>query len=239
MPGPEINRQKLAQFGRNLTLMLNRATMYKSDHPLIKQSIDSVHKAIDPLLISVSPLVFILNGEQFYIDKECLDPRLNVTRTLSHFKQTGVQSISFSKGLDKKELEVFLEVFSSPNKYIDAEAMKKALTAKNIIHLKINHVFFKKVTEDDEVISREALKKATPQMMEKPLVESKKVLFDSLLQSVLTEELEKTVSIASLMENPAGLSKSMIDADLSVVRQNSAANQKHGTVILQQLEMMD
>lgn len=239
MPDSKVDKQKLAKLGRNLTLLLNRATMYKADHPYINQSIDAVYKAIDPILTSVTPLVFILNGEQFYIDKESLDPRLNVTRTLSHFKQTGIQSISFDRGLDKNALKVFLEVFSSLNKYPDAEAMKRALTAKNIIHLKINHVFFKKVTEDDEVVSRDAFKKAASQAMEKPQLKSKDVITDALLQSVLTEEYSKTVNIGSLMKNPAGLSKNMIDADLAKSRESESEIQQPGPVLLHQLEMID
>jgi hypothetical protein len=238
MPGPEVNKQKLAHFGRNLTLLLNRATMYKADHPYIKQSIDAVYKTIHPLLISVTPLVFILNGEQFYIDKESLDPRLNVTRTLTHFKQTGIQSISFDRGLAKNELKVFLEVFSSLNQYPDVGAMKNALTAKNITHLKINHVFFKKMTEDEEVVSRDALKKVTSQIMEEPQLKSKEVLVDALLQSVLTEEFSKTMNIGNLMKDPVGLSRNMIDTDLAGSRQSEPENQQPGPILLQQLEMI-
>lgn len=239
MPVPQMNQQKLVQFGRNIALMLNRSTMYKTDHPYIKQSIDAVHRTIEPLLKSLSPLVFIMNGEQFFIDKETLDPRLNVARTLAHFKQTGIQSISFNRGLQKDELQILLEVISSLDKYPDAEAMKRELTDKNVTHVKINHVFYKKVTEDDEVISRDALKKVAPQKREKLEIKSKKMLVDALLSSVLSEEFTKTLNVGTLMQNPAGLSKNMIDADLTVIGKSGAKNQQPGPILLQQLELIN
>ena len=77
---------------------------------------------------------------------------------------------------------------------------------------------YKKVTDDDEVISRDALKDLTPQMMAaEDEAKTRKMFMDTLLESVLTEEFAKTLNIESLMANPGAVSKNMIQADLESV----------------------
>jgi molybdenum-dependent DNA-binding transcriptional regulator ModE/GGDEF domain-containing protein len=240
MPEPKSNKQQFAQFGRNLSLLFNRAAIYQADHPYTKQSIDAAYKAINPLLDSISPLVFIMDRGQFFIDEEPLDPRINVSRVVANFRKAGIQSISFHRGLGKNELRAFVEIFSSMNKYPNAEAMKKGLTGKGVSRLKINHVLFKKVTAEDEVISRDALKDVLPQMMDDEAQrKSKKLFIDALLESVLTEEFVSTINIKNLIKNPAGLSKDMIEADLTSSRGSGAEDRRPGSILVQQLELID
>ena len=70
-------KDKLARFGRAFTLLLNRGLMYQKSHPMVKESINEVHRTAELIFVTISPLVFILNREQFYIDEEQLDPRIN------------------------------------------------------------------------------------------------------------------------------------------------------------------
>jgi len=214
MSAPKPIKGQLLQFGRNIALLFNRATMYDTSHPYVVQSIELVHQTVEPLLVHISPLVFIFNQGRFFIDEEPLDPRVNVSRIATHFKKAGIQSISFEKGVDKNDIRIFLEIASSLNRYPNADAMKDALEAKGVDFMKINHVFYKKVTEDDEVVSKEALKKVTPAMMEEDRLKSRKMFVDALLESVLTEEFIKTLNIENLVKNPAGITRNMIQADL-------------------------
>ena len=46
MSEEKVNKYKLGQFGRNLSLMFNRATMYDSNHPYVKQSIEVVYDSL-------------------------------------------------------------------------------------------------------------------------------------------------------------------------------------------------
>jgi len=207
-------KNQLMQFGRNIALLFNRATMYDTSHPYVTQSIELVHQTVEPLLEHISPLVFIFNQGQFFIDEEPLDPRVNMGRIASHFKKAGIQSISFEKGMDKNDIRIFLETVSSLNKYPNADVMKDALAAKGVDFMKINHVFYKKVTEDDEVVSKEALKKVTPAMMEEDHLKSRKMFVEALLEGVLTEEFIKTLNIKNLVKDPAGLTRNMIQAGL-------------------------
>ncbi len=237
----KAEKHKLEIFGRNLVLMLNRASMYTVGHPYVKQAIEVTYDATTSVLESVSPLVFIMTQEKFFIDEEPLDPRVNTSRLVNHFKKKGIQSISFEKGLEKRELRSFVEIYSTPDKYPDAEAIKKGLTSRRIYHLKINHVFYKKVTADDEVIPKEALRKITPDMMEDAQLKSKKMFMDALLESVLTEEFLRTLNINNLIKDPKAFSKQMIEADLESANKGGGTGgggTGPGPVLLQQLELI-
>ena len=239
MPEHKVSKQELARFGRSISLLFNRATMYQVDHPYVKQSLEEFYQLIEKLLKSVSPLVFILNQEKFFIDEEPLDPRIIVNRMVAHFKKAGIQSVSFNQGLEKNELRTFLEIFVALNKYPNAEAMEMALEAKGVSNLRINHVFFKKITADDKVVARDALEKMTPQMAEEEQRRSKKLFIDMVLESVLGEEFEKTFTIKNILNNPTGLSKNMIEADIRSFGQSEAEDRRPGPVLLHQLQMID
>ncbi|MFZ7112216.1 MAG: hypothetical protein ACOWYE_11080 [Desulfatiglandales bacterium] len=230
---------KLSLFGRNLALLLNRATMYHVNHPSIGQSIDTVYEAAGQLFHFISPLVFILNREQFYIDEEPLDPRINVARIANHFNRCGIQSVSFDKGLRKSDLKFLVEIETSLLQYPNADAMKKALKAKGIKAIKINHVLYKKVSADDEVIAREVLKNVTPEIADSTNPESKKMIIESLLESVLMEEFVKTLNLQNVIKDPGGLSKNMIEVDLKSVQQPGHEGQSPGMMLLQQLHVID
>ncbi len=230
MAEARIEKHKLDLFGRNLTLMLNRASMYTVNHPYVKQAIDVTYDATTSLLEHLSPLVFIMTQEKFFIDEEPLDPRVNTSRIVNHFKKKGIQSVSFEKGLEKRELRSFVEIYSTPDKYPDAEAIKKALTARRIRHLKINHVFYKKVTADDEIISKDALRKITPDMMEQEQAKSKKMFLDALLESILTEEFLRTLDINQLVKDPKGFSHRMIEAGIESAKKAQEGGRGGATV---------
>ncbi len=238
MPESKVTKQEFARFGRILSLLFNRATMYQMDHPYVKQSIDEFHPFVEKLLTSISPLVFAMNREQFFIDEEPLDPRITVTRMVAHFKKAEIQSISFYEGMTRNELKTFLGAFVSLDKYPNAESMKEVLTEKGITNLKINHVFYKKVTEDDEVVSRDVLKNITPEMMDEDELKSKKLFIDMVLESVLGEEFEKNLNINNLLTNPTGLSMNMIEADINSVQKSDAEDRRPGPVLLHQLQVI-
>jgi len=56
---------------------------------------------------------------------------------------------------------------------------------------------------------------------------------------VLMEEFEKTLTIKNITENPAEVSKNMINADLTTYRQSDAEDKQPGLVLVHQLQMME
>ena len=187
MPIDAATKNQLSQFGRTVALLFNRSMMYQPNHPFVEQSIDMFYNGALNLLNIISPLVFILNRDEFFVDEEPLDARLNVGRLVMLFKNNGIQCISIEPGLEKREIKVFLEVFGNLTQYSGDAGFKKAIFARGVSSIKVNHVRFKKVTDDDEVISRDALKDLTPQMMAaEDEAKTRKMFMDTLLESVLS-----------------------------------------------------
>ncbi len=246
MKESELNKQQFANFGRTFALVFNRSFMYNANHPFQIEAIDKAYQSLAQLLQTSSPVVFILNREQFYVDEEPLDPRLSVSRIVAHFKKTGIESVSFYKGVEKKDLRLFLEIATSLDKYPDAAAMGKAMFKKRMNRVKINHVFYRKVSAEDEVISRDVLDKVTPEMMGDHQAEMKQMFMDSIFNSVLQEEFIKTLNLQNLLKNPGDLSKEMIAVDLKSVKQNENNGQQYendgprpGQFLLHQLDVID
>jgi hypothetical protein len=253
MKESELNKQQFANFGRTFALVFNRSFMYNAKHPFQIEAIDKAYQALAQLLQTNSPVVFILNRERFYVDEEPLDPRLSVSRIVAHFKKTGIESISFYKGAEKKDLRLFLEIVTSLDKYPDAAAMGKAMFKKRINRVKINHVFYRKVSAEDEVISRDVLDKVTPEMTDMHQDKMKQLFMNSVFNSVLQEDFIKNLNLQNLLKNPGDLSKEMIAVDLKSVKQYENRRQQHGNegqpsenegprpgqFLLHQLEMID
>jgi len=236
MTAQKIDKLVFGRFSRLIALLFNRATMYQTDHPYVKQTIEDFHESVQEMLKFVSPLVFIMHKDHLFIDEEPLDPRISVGRIVAHFKKAEIQSVSFERGLHKNELKAFLDILTSLEKYPNADSMKQAMVARGIENLKLNHVFYRKVTEDDEVVSQEALQSMTPSLGDD--AQSRRLFINMLLENILAEELEHTFSMESLLKNPAALSRNMVENDLAGARQAEEQELGAGPVLLRQLEIM-
>lgn len=241
MAAQKIHNLKINHLGRILTALFNRATMYHAHHPYTRQSIDTVYAAMHPLLETLSPMVFNMNREQLFIDDEPLDIRTNINRIVEAFKKAGIQSISFYEGVTKTELRTFIELFSSPKKFRTAEAIQKELSKKGVQRVKVNHVLFKKVTADDKVVSADAFKGARQQQMnyDEHQSRSKQLFMDSVLESILSDEVVKTISIKNIAQDPASVSNDMIEMDLNAIKQGDDKGQGPGFALMRQLHIMD
>jgi len=234
MAKAENMKQEFARFGRVFSVLFNRALMYEIDHPYVKQSLDELFSTVEKLLKSISPLVFAMNRDQFFVEEEPLDPRINPSKMLNHFKKAGIESVSFEEGIGREELTLFMEVLLSLNQYPTAEAMKQALSEKRIDHLRINHVIFRKMTADEEVVQRDS--KGTNSEREKEADSdsgSKKIFMDSMIQSVLEEEFQKALPAESLFKKETGPSA---DKDRKDGGQSETAHRRPGSDVLHKLQ---
>ena len=153
----KISKELAGKIGRSFALLYNRLSMYNQDHPFAAQALDDFFDIVDEGLSYSSPVVVIMYKDQFFVEEEPLDPRINTSKMLAHFKKTGIQSISFEAEVSEKELNDFAAIFINTTGYPTADAMKEACVEKKVARIKINHVFYRKVTEDDEIIDRKTL----------------------------------------------------------------------------------
>jgi hypothetical protein len=154
MSGQKMSKEDYARIIRLVCLLLNRAMMYKADHPHIKDAIINLHKDLTALAPGFSSLVLLLNRDQLFLDEEPVDPRINTSRIVALFKKTRVQSISFAAGIAVEEFQTLIDILTAPQKYTDCDKMTEELNSRGVQSVKINHVFYKKITRDDEIVSR-------------------------------------------------------------------------------------
>ena len=238
MKKPKISKPDADRFGRHLAMVLTRAIMYKPHHPYVKQSSDTLYQMAIKVLDNVSPLVFSVHREQCFVDEEALDPRANVSKVISHFKNVGIESITFYKELSRDELATFLEVYVDAAKYPDIDAASWALVEKDVRNLKINHVTFAKITRDEKIAPREVGEELRIETQAGDQDRSKKMLYDMLLETALSDELRQSFDVAGLLENPAAVSRDMIERDLQSHGGNTVSNRHPGPILLEQLDTL-
>ena len=125
MSESKLPKKILEKIGRAFAIMYNRASMYKIDHQFTNQSIQEVYNVVTEGLDLISPVALILNREQFFIEEEPFDHRLNTSRMAAHFKKTGIQSISFEKGMAEADLKSFVKIFVDPKSYPKAHCRRR------------------------------------------------------------------------------------------------------------------
>ena len=99
----KIPKELAGKIGRSFALLYNRLSMYNQDHPFAAQALDDYFDIVDEGLSYSSPVVVIMYKDQFFVEEEPLDPRINTSKMLAHFKKTGIQSISFLRASRRQE----------------------------------------------------------------------------------------------------------------------------------------
>ena len=201
--------------GKSFVLLFNRVSMYGPGHPFSVQAVEEFYQSILELLKTTSPVVLIYTRDQFFLEDEPLDRNFNYFKMSSHFKKTKVTSISIEKELQKREVEDFVKVFMDIRRYPSAEQMRSAATAHRVNHIKINHIFYQKVTEDDQVVAKSEAEKSERLSGELDSSLHYQEALGMIAGKLLMEELDQNLSLKSLLTDPAGFSHGMVARSLS------------------------
>jgi hypothetical protein len=148
-PLPKLVAERI---GRMFNLLFNRVSMYHLDHPSTQEAIYRLGEALKEGQKHIDQVAVILDREIITVEDEPLDSRVNAQRLVAHMQKAGIQSISFDKGVMDQELVGFARVFCDSKTHTNAEEMKKGLAEQWVQRVRINHVFFRKVTEDESVV---------------------------------------------------------------------------------------
>ncbi len=198
--------------GKSFVLLFNRVSMYGPGHPFSVQAIEEFYQSILELLKTTSPVVLIYARDQFFLEE---DRSFNYFKMSSHFKKAKVVSISIEKELQKREVEDFVKVFLDTRRYPSAEQMRSAAAALRVNHIKINHIFYQKVTEDDQVVAKSAAEKSERLSGELDSARHYQEALGMIAGKLLMEELDQNLSLKSLLTDPAGFSHDLVARGLS------------------------
>ena len=201
--------------GKSFVLLFNRVSMYGPGHPFSAQAIEEFYQSILELLKTTSPVVLIYTRDQFFIEDDLVDRSLNYSKMGLHFKKAQVTSISIEKELEKREVEDFVKVFLDTRHYPSAEQMRSAAAALRVNHIKINHIFYQKVTEDDQIIAKSVAENSERLSGELDSARNYQEALGMIAGKLLMEELDQSISLKSLIADPVGFSHGMVSKGLS------------------------
>jgi hypothetical protein len=201
--------------GKSFVLLFNRVSMYGPGHPFSVQSVEEFYQSIIELLKTTSPVVMIYARDQFFLEDEPLDRNLNYFKMSLHFKKAQVSSISIEKELQKREVEDFVKIFLDTRRYPSAEQMRSAAAALRVNHIKINHIFYQKVTEDDQVVAKSVAEKSERLSGELDSSRHYQEALGMIAGKLLMEDLDQNLSLKSLIADPAGFAHGLVAGGLS------------------------
>lgn len=115
---------------------------YVSESPVITNSIERIYLHLMDVLRETSPLVFAESEKQVLLCGEPLKQKdqesLHVASLLSIMQDFGLQSIAFTRGLLKEELNVFIRLIARNPEQLHAEGgLTKLMDKNNIIHIQV------------------------------------------------------------------------------------------------------
>jgi hypothetical protein len=129
-------------------------------------------------------------------------------------------------------------VYVDAAKYPDIDALCSALVEKDVKNLKINHLTFTKITRDEKIAPREIGQEFQVETQPGDQDRSKKMLYDMLLETALSDELRQSLDVAELLENPLAVSRDMIQRDMQSYHANITTERHPGPVLLEQLDIL-
>ncbi|BCS95582.1 hypothetical protein DSLASN_12140 [Desulfoluna limicola] len=171
-------QQAVDKVGRSFSLLFNRALMYKTNHPTTVQSAGEFHRVIRAELKKASPIAIVLHRDALYVDEETLDPKINVSKIVACFKETGVESISFTDQLSLDDVNLLLDILTDSKRFPTAGSMKNALKNQGVLSVSVNHIVYRKVTEEETVVTKGEAKAS-----KMPPSEIHKYLIDQLMKA--------------------------------------------------------
>ena len=227
-----------SNIGRNFNLVFNQVAMYNVRHKSGAQAIDRFFESLTEGLKLISPLAISMNQEQFFVEDEPFEARINTSRMVAHFKKVGIESISFETHLSREDLTYFLEVITDLNTYTSIDVMKTALEARSLTSVRMNYVIFRKITEDEEVIKRDLLDGESIGTGEEALGKDTGLgsILDIMVANIVSEEIGKNISIQKMMAGTTELSTLLIESDLAAVEHPQAQGLVPGTSLVHGLQ---
>jgi hypothetical protein len=199
--------------GKLFVLLFNRVSMYGVGHPYSVHAVDEFHRAVLEMLKNASPVVLIQARDQFFLEDEALDRSLNVARMSGHFKKAGVSSVSIDSEVTKSELEEFIRVFLDARTYPTADLMRRAAAGRGVTRIRINHVFYQKVTEDDQVVARELVERSDRLDRELDSSREARDALGMIAGKLLAEEIDHGADLQRLLADPAGFAQGVLQPE--------------------------
>jgi hypothetical protein len=218
--------------GRLFNLTFNHIVMYNAYHKSAVTSLERFYNFLKDGFKILDTIAISLNQDVLFIEDEPLDSRINTIKITAHFKQADIQSVSFSSGVALGDLTFFFEILTNLGRYKNADAMKKVLEKKGLDKIAINYFIYAKVKSDEAVVHTSQVGEGKAAGGDVPTAED---ILTIMATDILSEELQKNISIQNLMESPTEFSQMLIDEDIAAAQKAENKEIQPGATLAQSL----
>jgi hypothetical protein len=201
-----LNQKQAEQIIRLFNVGFNSALLYGGDHPTTIRNTDPFIVAITNELKSAPILSIIVDRESLFLDEFCADRVINPKRIIAHFNKSAIQSVSFEKGVEPRDILGFFKFAGDTKTVHPGDQIQVLLRNFGCKCIRLNYIRYGKITSDETLISKNAASSANTAPT-------------GALSKSTVEEIEKITSLARLLKQPRDTSLSLAR---SITDENSA-----------------
>jgi putative nucleotidyltransferase with HDIG domain len=127
------NLEKIEVFLRDLLISLQMAKLYGLDHKLFKESLGAPYKSLSDVLLEQQDFTMgVIEGEIAFEDQVISDANKLSLSPLEYLKEKKIEKVSFLRGIEKRELDIFIEFLGAPKKMEVKKEAQEYLTLAGV-----------------------------------------------------------------------------------------------------------
>ena len=139
--------------GRQIFTAFMNLIGYGANHPMSQKSIDSAFATLEQAAKEHDGITLLLDRDRLYLENHPIGTRFNPQRLMKIMGELNLESVLFKPGIDQRQFIDFLSVLGSPQDWPTLESMRSEMARRNIKEIKLNYVFYRKVTDDEEIVN--------------------------------------------------------------------------------------
>ena len=206
MSESELSGRDAELLGRQVFTALMNLSGYGPEHPITRKAIDSAYAQLEEAAREHNGVTLLLDRDRLYLDNHPIGARFNPQRLIHLMGDLNLESVLFKADIEKDQLTTFLNLLAHPKQWPTLDDVRTELARHHIDSLKLNYVFYRKVTDDEEIVSSEEASRESP-TSSSPVPEDLSPLLADLMSRIHenpTEAARLVTLAAELRDSDAG-----------------------------------
>ena len=152
-----VSQKDAETIGRLFNLLFNSGSLYGPTHQSVRDNSLAFFNGLNSAFKTGHAMVTIIHERgSVTVEGWPVDKIVNVRRIAIHFRNTGIESVSFSKDVSADSIFKFMQIFTDAERYKTVDKMVDALKLQNNRAVLLNYVVYRKVTADEAVVNKDA-----------------------------------------------------------------------------------
>lgn len=213
--GNDIELRDAELLGRQFNTALTNTMAYGAEHDVPARAIDHLAEGLLNNLRKQSAITIILDREMLYIERHIINRKFNATRLINLFRRTGVESVTFNHGLARNQVEILMGILADPESYPDPDTIKAVLDKSGANNIRVNHIMYRKVTSDEEIVTQDELEDLTDMSARSVLKSSGETGASTgsggRLESNVLEKMSAVFTLKDLLAQPDQIATDLLE----------------------------